>query len=298
MSAPVDLETWTGEGVRLAEVETALGKLRGAASPKGAAPNLRTSVMTHLAWVPDEWLEQARAALSGMGERHPSRTILLAPEPDSAEDRIDAQVALQCYAVPGVDRAVCSEVIELRLRGRRAKAPASIVEPLLVSDLPVFLRWRGEPTWGSPELEQLVRVVDRLIVDSTEWDDLPYPYRHLAQLFDRTAVSDIAWARTSRWRTLLATLWPGVADVGTIRVRGTHAQALLLLGWLRSRLDRDDVVLEHVAAERLEGIELDGEAAPFPPGDPPSPSDVLSDELDRFTRDPVYEAAVRALASP
>ena len=145
-----------------------------------------------------------------------------------------------------------------------------------------------------PELDQLVGVTDRLIVDSTEWDDLPYPYRNLAGLFDRAAVSDIAWARTSRWRALLASLWPEVADVGTIRVTGTQAQALLLGGWLRSRLGRDDILLEHVEAERLEGIDLDGKPAPFPPGDPPQPSDVLSDELDRFTRDPVYEASVLA----
>ena len=138
--------------------------------------------------------------------------------------------------MPGVERSICSEVIELRLHGTRAKAPASIVEPLLISDLPVFLRWRGEPPWGSPELEQLVDLTDRLIVDSTEWDDLPYPYRHLVQLFDRTAVSDIAWARTSRWRTLLASLWPGIADVRDDPRARHAAQAQLLAGWLRSRL--------------------------------------------------------------
>ena len=55
--------------------------------------------------------------------------------------------------------------------------------------------------------------------------------------------------------------------------------------------------MDHVEAERLEGIDLDGEAAPFPPGDPPQPSDVLSDELDRFTRDRVYEASVAAAAA-
>ena len=254
--------------------------------------------MTHLAWVPEDWREQARAALAGMAERHPSRAILLFPEPDSGGDRIDADVSLERYAIPGVDRNVCSEVIELRLHGMRAKAPASIVEPLLISDLPVFLRWRGEPPWESQELEQLVRIADRLIVDSTEWDDLPYPYTRLAQLFDRTAVSDIAWARTSRWRTILASLWPDIADVGTIRVHGTAAQAHLLAGWLRSRLGRADIALEHVEAERLEGIDLDGEPVAFPPGDPPPPSDVLSDELDRFTRDPVYEAAVLAVDGP
>jgi len=84
--------------------------------------------------------------------------------------------------------------------------------------------------------------------------------------------------------------------VRTVRVHGTAAQALLLAGWLRSRLGRDEIGLEHVDAERLEGIELDGKPAPFPPGDPPQPSDVLSEELETFTRDPVYEAAVRAAA--
>ena len=176
----------------------------------------------------------------------------------------------------------------------RAKAPASIVEPLLISDLPVFLRWRGEPSWDAPELEQLVGVINRLIVDSTEWDDVPDAYRRLAELFPRCAASDIAWARTSRWRSHLATMWPGIAEVRTVRVRGTAAQAWLLCGWLRSRLGRDEIAIEHDPAEKLEGVALDGEAVPLPPGDPPPPSDVLSDELERFTPDPVYEAAVLA----
>jgi len=295
LSAPPDLETWAGEDVHLADVENELGRLRAQMVAEGAPPNLRTSVMTHLAWVSDEWLEPARAALAGMAERHPSRTILLIPDPDSGKNQIDASISLECYALAELERDVCSEVIELRLHGRRAKAPASIVEPLLISDLPVFLRWRGEPTWGSPELQQLIAVVDRLIVDTTEWDGLPYPYKHLAELFESTAVSDIAWARTSRWRALLASLWPDIASVGSIRVKGTAAQAYLLAGWLRSRLDRPDLELEYVEAKRLEGIELDGKSAPFPPGDPPLPSDVLSDELDRFTRDLVYEAAVLAV---
>src|SRR5256885_49095 len=197
-------------------------------------PNLRPSVMTHIAWVPRPWLDRARTALAGMAERHPSRTILLVPEPNSGESRIDAQVSLECYAVPDVDRNVCSEVIELTLLGNRAAVPASIVEPLLIADLPVFVRWRGEPPWGAPELEQLVDLTDRLVVDSTEWEDLPHPYSHLVELFERTAVSDIAWARTSRWREHLATLWPGIAGVGPIRVRGTAAQGRPLLGRPRS----------------------------------------------------------------
>jgi glucose-6-phosphate dehydrogenase assembly protein OpcA len=133
-----------------------------------------------------------------------------------------------------------------------------------------------------------------LIVDSTEWPGLPGPYARLDEIFGRVVVSDIAWARTSRWRPQLASLWPGIANVRQIEVEGTAAQANLLAGWLRSRLGRHEVELRHTPSDRLVGVKVDGEPAPFPPGDPPDPADLLSDELDTFTRDRVYEDAVRA----
>jgi hypothetical protein len=285
-------DTWTGDDVSIAQIERELARLRDSTSSEGGQPNLRTSVMTHIAWAPPAWLEKAESTLMGMAERHPSRTLILVPHPDQP-DGIDAQLSIRCFPVG--DRAVCGEVIELALRGTRASAPASIVLPLLISDLPVFLRWRDEPPFGSVELEQMIDIVDRLIVDSTEWHDLPAAYAHLAERFERTAVSDIAWARTERWRSLLASLWPGIANVQVLRVRGTRAQGYLLAGWLRSRLGHE-VAVEIDERERLEGIDLDGDPAPFPPGDPPASSDVLSAELDRFTRDTVYEAAARSAA--
>jgi hypothetical protein len=285
------VDDWTGKDVSIAEIERELARLRSESSEEGAQPNLRTSVMTHIAWAPPEWQHAAEETLAGMAERHPSRTLLLVPEPGAKKDGLDALVSLRCFPIG--DRAICGEVIELTLRGERAAAPASIVLPLLISDLPVFCRWRGQPEWESPAFEQLVGVADRLVVDSTEWPDLPAAYAQLAELFDSVAVSDIAWDRTERWRGLLASLWPDVGAVKTIRVRGTRPQAYLLRGWLVSRLGHD-VQLEIDERERLEGMDLDGEPAPFPPGKPPGASDVLSAQLDRFGRDPIYEAAARA----
>jgi hypothetical protein len=286
------LDEWTGEDTSVVEIERQLAGLRLESDSDGV-PHLRTSVLTHIAWVPLEWQQHALDTLAGLGERHPSRTIVLVPDPDAHRDALDATVSLRCFALPGSDRQVCSEVIELRLRGDRTVAPASIVAPLLVADLPVFLRWRGQPPYGDVAYEQLIDLVDRVIVDSTEWRDVPRAYAGLAERFDRVAASDIAWARTSRWRRQLASLWPAIADVQRIRVRATAAQAHLLAGWLRSRLRRD-VALEHEPAERLEAVDVDGEPTPFPPGDPPHPSDLLSDELEQFGRDRVYEEAVRA----
>jgi glucose-6-phosphate dehydrogenase assembly protein OpcA len=258
---------------------------------KTGEPIQRTSVMTHIAWVPGEWMEAAEDVLAGLAERHPSRTIVLVPDPD-ADDGLEASVAVDCYP-SGHGRQICTETIRLRLCGSRAGVPASVVQPLLLPDLPVFLRWRGLPPFGEPPFVELLDVVDRVIVDSNEWPGLPQPYTQLAEVFDRVVVSDIAWARTSRWRRQLASLWPGIADVKKIRVTGTAAQAALLAGWLRSRL-KHQVELEHEESDHLVAVELDGEHAPFPPGDPPPPADLLSEQLDCFERDRIYEEAVRS----
>ncbi len=273
----------------VSEIDRELVRLR--CNAESGEPFQRTSVMTHIAWVPAEWVEAAEDVLGGLAERHPSRTIVLVPDPD-AGDALEANVEVETFSA-GEGRQIAVETIRLRLCGSRAAAPASIVQPLLLPDLPVFLRWRGLPPFGESSFEQLVDVVDRLIVDSTEWPGLPGPYTRLAEVFDRVVVSDIAWARTSRWRPQLASLWPEIGGVTRIKVEGTRAQACLLAGWLRSRLGHD-VELEHDEAKRLEGVDVDGEPAPFPPGDPPDPADLLSDELERFSRDRVYEEAVRA----
>ena len=275
----------------VSDVERQLEELRQLEGADGT-PDLRTSVMTHIAWAPPKWAAAARRTLAGLEERHPSRTILLFPEP-RGRDGVDVAVTMQCFAMHGVSHEVCSEVIELRLGGKRAQAPASIVQPLLISDLPTFCRWRGEPPWGKPELEQLVDVCDRLVVDSSEWTRLPAAYENLAALFGRVAVSDIAWARGRDWRGRLAELWPEIRKAERLSVTGPKADATLLAGWLRSRLRRE-VALSRRSAEELARVAVDGVVVDAPRAGAPTASDLLSAELDVFGRDPIYEAAVEA----
>jgi hypothetical protein len=282
------VEDWTGHDVTLGEVEDELARLRDASAVEGGNPNQRTSVMTHVAWVPQDWLDAAERTLEGLAERHPSRTVILVPCAEESEARLDAEVSVRCF--PAGDHAVCGEVIELRLCGSRAAAPASIVLPLVISDLPVFLRWRGEPVFGEPQWEQLIDVADRVIVDSAEWSDLSYAA--LARAFERTAVSDIAWARTYPWRVELAEYWPQIKKQ-EIAIRGPRAEATLLNGWLSARLGRAIPAVE--PAGEL-GVRLGGEDVRSPRDDVLSPSDLLSAELDHFGRDRIYEEALLATA--
>lgn len=278
MSAVSDQE-WTGRDVTIGQIEHELAHLRS------DSMDMRTSVMTHVAWAPPEWQDASRDTLAGMAERHPSRTLLLFPQEDE-RDALDASLSLECYTHAELQRHVCSEVIELRLCGRVAQAPASVILPLVLPDVPVFLRWRGEPPFGEPVFEQLVDVVDRLVVDSREWDGAPACYAKLVEIFDRVAVSDIVWARTLRWRRAIAERGRG----RQLRIRGPLQESSLLAGWLRSRLGHD-VELEHEPADRIELVVLDGEEVRARE-ERPSPSDLLSGELDRFSRDPIYESAV------
>ena len=178
----------------VAEVEAQLAELREMEGTAGS-PDLRTSVMTHIAWVPPEWHDAARRTLEGLAERHPSRAILLFPEP-KREDALETTVSMRCFTMPGASTRV--------LRGdraparRQARAGAGQHRGAAAHRRPPDLRALARPAAvRSPELEELVDVADRLVVDSREWDD-PAAYPELARLFDRIAVSDIAWGRTAR----------------------------------------------------------------------------------------------------
>jgi glucose-6-phosphate dehydrogenase assembly protein OpcA len=283
--ARATVEDWTGKDVSIGAVEDALAGLRAASSQEGH-PQQRTSVMTHVAWVPPEWLDAAERTLEGMAERHPSRTVILVPRPDRSGG-IDADLSVRCF--PLADRSVCGEVIELTLGGDRAQAPASVVLPLLVSDLPVFLRWRGEPELGGDRWNQLLGVADRLIVDSGEWHELRYA--ELVQDLERVAVSDLAWARTRAWRIELASRWPEIREQ-ELEIRGPRAEASLLRGWLGARLKR---TISPVKQADVLAVRLDGDEVALAPADA-SPSALLSAELDRLGRDPIYEEALDAAA--
>jgi Glucose-6-phosphate dehydrogenase subunit len=274
MASIAHVDEWTDECASVAEIERALIELRLRRGFEGKR-NLRTTVLTHLAWVPPKWQQAATETLAGLAERHPSRTLLLFPEPDES-DGLAARVLLECYDMP-TGHHLCNEVVELRLRGARSHAPASIALPLVLPDVPIFLRWRGRPDFESASFRHLIDMVDRLVVDSSEWPNVPQAYAELAAVFDAVAVSDIAWRRTHDWRTTLAHAWPDIPR----RLAGPPAETALVAGWL---LSRAGVIVE---IERAAELPLGGDA---------EPSDLLSDELDTFSRDAVYEEAVKQAA--
>ena len=269
----------------VAEIERRLAERR---CEQVAAPELRTSTMTHVVWAPPEWLPTARATYDGLHERHPARTIFLVPEAGRGPN-----VTLDALRVLDLSQEVYAELVELRLRAAAARQPSSVVRPLLIPDLPAFCRWRGDPRFETGQLDDLACVVDRLVVDTREWRNPRRDLPELARRFDRVAVSDIAFARLVPWRLRLAELWPGIRRIERLRVRGPRADALLLAGWLRSRLRRRVSLTRRDAAE-VEAVWLDGAEVEPPREAAPAASELLSRQLDVYGRDRVYEASVVA----
>jgi hypothetical protein len=83
--------------------------------------------------------------------------------------------------------------------------------------------------------------------------------------------------------------------VSELKVTGPAAEAYLLAGWLRSRLDRK-VELDLEEADELRAVEADGRPATPTYDDAATPSDLLSAELDVLERDRIYESAAAAAA--
>ena len=117
----------------------------------------------------------------------------------------------------------------------------------------------------------------------------------LPALFDRIAVSDIAWARIEPWRRAIAGLWPGVGDAG--RVLRCAARAPRRSFWRAGSAPRLGATSCSSTSPRGE-IELveAGSGRRCPSGWSRSRlaiSSRISSEI--FGRDPIYEEAVSQL---
>ena len=179
---------------------------------RGATPTItekglshaRASVLNLIVTVVDERPAIAWShTLMALGVRHPSRAIVLVPDPGLAA-RLDARISTHCHDAKGGGDRVCYEEVVLAVRGEAAGHLSGIVSPLLIHDLPTHVWWPGDPPFGDPVFDQLVELGDRVMVDSSDFDDLGPGMRRIAGLRRRSGVGDLSWERLSWWQELTA----------------------------------------------------------------------------------------------
>jgi glucose-6-phosphate dehydrogenase assembly protein OpcA len=185
----------------------------------------------------------------------PSRTIIFITERNESQEHTwDVHVQLNETQHGDDAPPIRFETITITADPAVSGHLASLVAPLLVSELPTFLWWPSGDFSNSLIFQDLVEVVDRLIVDSAQLGADATAVAHLRSLLDDEDdpwVGDFTWLRLAPWRQLIAQFFdpPDVqrcldhitqVNIAYAQTRRDHssgfAAALLTVGWLASRL--------------------------------------------------------------
>ena len=233
-----------GTDVAFSDIEPTLARL---ASTGGTRKRAGRALMGTLVVVGSPArLRAAAEALERLGQHGGVRAILISEGTATAPGvRVsDHGIAIDGLASRYVDNAVAA---------------------LRLSSLPAVVWWRG----GTLDaLQDLAALADRLVLDTENPDDV---WGHVDALTAHTAVTDLRWARLTRWRAVLAHLFdlPHVrAALPQLREVAVSAHdegaARLFAGWVISSLSSAPLKVsidraEGRPASAIESVRLTGE---------------------------------------
>lgn len=236
---------------------------RGALRAAGAeSTQVRLSVLNIIAACNDpELVEGAIDTAVMVAERHPARAIVISADhnrPEMIESDISLRQSPQGSYV---------ELVRIDIGGEPALHLTSIVQPLLIPDIPIHLWIVGAPPLDQAFRPDSVALVDQIVLDSEAYSDphgtLCLIREHVNTYDTALRIGDMAWERLRPWREAVAHAFAGPAmrawlrriigvDIISAGARSS-TQALLLTGWLESRLSwpetgGPDAVLREVPA--------------------------------------------------
>jgi len=255
----VDTTFWGTRQSGVAALERELSRLRRAQSAHArelGRPIARASVLNLIVYAEREvHARRAARSIADLALRHPSRAIVVLADRGTREG-IEQRIEMHCR-LPIADgaRLVCYEQILVRARGEVDDRLATALIPLLVPDLPVFLWWTGTPPLGTRSFADLLRLTDRLVVDSADFARPEVTLPVIARISDdargRFGLTDLNWTRLTPWREIAAAFFDvpawrrfldGITGLSVgfavdMDGRDIHpSQALLFVGWLASCL--------------------------------------------------------------
>lgn len=233
-------DVWSARDTTPAEVDAALREMlvRRHAERPASVP---ARVLNLVAIVDRAWRGEIANRLGGVGRYHPSRTIVLAIEPN--RERLDARavIASEPHPAPG-EFALTRETVVMTVGTEHLDALYTIVDPLVIPDLPTVV-WSPH---GHPEaVEQLLGLAQVVLLDSVDEPDVDEAMRYALHLGERAYVVDLAWLRSTPWRERVAGTFdppaarPQLRQIEAVTVRHhpvSGIAGLLFLGWLSSRL--------------------------------------------------------------
>ncbi|HET9530090.1 MAG TPA: glucose-6-phosphate dehydrogenase assembly protein OpcA [Blastocatellia bacterium] len=244
-------------GINIPAIEKELSSLWKQAGEEGDDGGvIRACLLNLMVYVPDsEEANKVDEIIMEVSAEHPARAILMIADREASESALSAEVTSRCTLPAGLSKQVCCEQVTIHGSGEQANEIPSAVVPLLLSDLPTYLWWRAVPQLTDKFFKRLGDVSDRVIIDSADFADQYKELQNLAALLRDnprwTALSDLNWARLTVIRALLAGFYdvaeyrPTLENLSQASIEYAPmdgkggvipARALLLAGWLTSRL--------------------------------------------------------------
>lgn len=192
-----------------------------------------------------DWKGEIANRLERVGRYHASRTVVCAVE--TGRTSLDATATVN-FEDPGPGRlGVIRELVEIDLGPGHLEALRTIVDPVLASDMPT-VAW--SPHGYDEAVRRLLPLIDVLLLDSDDQPDPAEAFARATGLASDVYIVDLAWLRTTPWRERLAASFDlhsrleFLTRVRELEVRhqeSSTASALLLAGWLASRLDWEQI---------------------------------------------------------
>jgi glucose-6-phosphate dehydrogenase assembly protein OpcA len=231
---------WAAQDTTPGEIEAALRSMlkERHAENESFAP---ARVLNMVCVVDKAWSGEVANRLRRVGRYHASRTVVLAVDPGRTKLDAVATIASDVHPKAG-EHALLRETVIVDVGEKHLPALDTIVDPLVITDLPTLL-WSPH---GHPEaIDKLLPLGQVVLLDSLDEPDLHDALSRAHELSHKAYVVDLAWLRSTPWRERVAAtfdpdhLRPDLRIISSVTVRhnpDSTAAGLLLLGWLASRL--------------------------------------------------------------
>ncbi len=232
---------WSANDTSPGEVEAALRHLLFERHAQNAS-FLPARVLNLVCVVDKQWSGEIANRLGGVGRSHASRTIVCAVEPGRRTVDAVAMVAAEQDPRPG-ELAPTRETVILTVGETHLDHLDTLVGPLVVTDLPTAV-W--SPHGHHRAVDALRTMSQVALLDTDDEADPTETLPRARSLAEELYVVDLAWLRTTPWRERIAATFDPVplrrelSTVSSVEVRHhpeSGASAVLLVGWLASRLD-------------------------------------------------------------
>jgi glucose-6-phosphate dehydrogenase assembly protein OpcA len=231
---------WTARGTRPSEVEAALGRMLIERQAEQAG-YVTARALNMVCVVDRRWSGEIANRLRRVGRYHASRTIVCAVDPGRTSIDARAMVASDAEPHDGLV-ALLRETVILEIGERHLHALDSIVDPLVVSDVPTLL-WT--PHGHFDQARSVLPLVQVVLLDSVDEPELRTAIDRARDVLRLGYVVDLAWLRSTPWRERVAATFDpprvrrDLQAISAVTVRHhirSVTVALLLVGWLASRL--------------------------------------------------------------